>query len=77
MSEGQILVRQISGKTNRMNRAEVRMQMHQIVGQTFPRTRASIMPRRSTIRNLRKQALNGTTGKMEAMIAVPANSTAN
>ena len=73
MSRGQIQVRQIAGKTNRMSRAEVRMQMHHIVGQTYPRTRISKMPRRSTIRNLRKQALNGTTGKMEAMIAVPAN----
>ena len=77
MTSGQIQVRHISGKTNRMSRAEARKQMHQILAQTYPRTRSSIMPRRSTIRNLQKQALNGATGKMEAMIAVPANLTAN
>ena len=77
MTEGQILVRQISGKTNRMSRAEVRRQMHQIVGQTFPRTRISIMPRKSTRRNLRKQTINGTTGTIPATMAVPANLIAN
>ena len=77
MTEGQIQVRQIFGKTYRRSRAEARVQMHQIFGQTYPRTRSSIMHQRSTPRNLRKQALNGTTGKMEAMIAVPANLTAN